>query len=96
MDSTGTKIDSQSHAHLDQEDQEWEQIEGNFTKPAVLHGRMKDEDWAGIIGFFHPFWYVAYQMIGDLANAIKAMQVEEEKGCCGQLYVPHKIDGQMP
>ena len=37
------------------EDEEWEKVESHVRGRAkgILQG---DEDWQGIIGFFHPFW----------------------------------------
>lgn len=40
-----------------QEDEEWEKVESSAGK-TVLEKSKRDGDWEGIIGFFHPFWYV--------------------------------------
>lgn len=39
------------------EEDDWEKIEGN-TRSTVTAEKRANEDWRGIIGFFHPFWYV--------------------------------------
>ena len=39
------------------EDDEWEKIESYGTASAI-NGGQADDDWEGIIGFFHPFWFV--------------------------------------
>jgi alpha-1,2-mannosyltransferase len=39
------------------EDEDWEEIEGSLVGSAVNGGKA-DTDWHGIVGFFHPFWYV--------------------------------------
>jgi alpha-1,2-mannosyltransferase len=42
---------------VDREDQDWERVEKNVIRSAP-NGLAVDDDWSGIIGFFHPFWYV--------------------------------------
>jgi alpha-1,2-mannosyltransferase len=34
---------------------DWEQVESSMTGSAV-NGARAEEDWRGIVGFFHPFW----------------------------------------
>lgn len=39
-------------------DDEWEKVESSASAP---NGEVpKDNDWAGIVGFFHPFWQVSF------------------------------------
>ena len=38
-------------------DEEWEQIE-SYTTDSSNNGEKGSKDWTGIIGFFHPFWFV--------------------------------------
>lgn len=37
------------------EDDEWEEVETSMVGSAVNGGKA-DQDWSGIVGFFHPFW----------------------------------------
>lgn len=39
------------------EDDDWEQVGGTPPSSAVK-GDQADSEWDGIVGFFHPFWYV--------------------------------------
>lgn len=39
------------------EDDDWERIESDNT-PSAKNGDRTDNDWEGIVGFFHPFWFV--------------------------------------
>ena len=36
---------------------EWEKI-GDATTPAAVNGDQEQSGWNGVIGLFHPFWYV--------------------------------------
>ena len=38
-------------------DDDWERID-SFGVGSAINGGPGDEDWEGIIGFFHPFWFV--------------------------------------
>ena len=37
------------------EDDDWEEIEG-YAAGTAANGGKADQDWKGIVGFFHPFW----------------------------------------
>lgn len=39
------------------EDEDWERVESDAASAAVKGVMHQDKDFAGIIGFFHPFWY---------------------------------------
>jgi len=39
------------------EDDEWEKVESVVTRTAA-NGGTPGKEWKGIVGFFHPFWYV--------------------------------------
>jgi alpha-1,2-mannosyltransferase len=39
------------------EDDDWEQVGNTPPGSAAKHGQV-DGEWDGIVGFFHPFWYV--------------------------------------
>jgi alpha-1,2-mannosyltransferase len=38
------------------EDEDWERVESYATGTAG-NGEKAEDEWEGIIGFFHPFWY---------------------------------------
>lgn len=39
------------------EDGGWEKVQA-YSASSVADGSKQAEDWSGIVGFFHPFWYV--------------------------------------
>ena len=39
------------------DDDDWEKVESYGAASAVNGGRAED-DWEGVVGFFHPFWFV--------------------------------------
>ena len=39
------------------EDDDWEQIE-SYGAASAKNGGQADDEWEGIVGFFHPFWCV--------------------------------------
>ena len=39
------------------EDDEWEKIE-SYGGASAINGGQAEDDWEGIVGFFHPFWFV--------------------------------------
>ena len=43
------------------DDGDWEKVEIN-TVGVAKDGSQGDQDWQGVIGFFHPFWYI-YQTL---------------------------------
>ena len=45
------------HSQRPAEDDDWEQVESYGAASAKNGGRAEDE-WEGIVGFFHPFWWV--------------------------------------
>ena len=40
----------------DADDDDWERVESHATATAENGGPLPGNDFAGIIGFFHPFW----------------------------------------
>lgn len=38
------------------EDEDWERVESHAANTAVKGEIRQDKDYAGVIGFFHPFW----------------------------------------
>ena len=42
---------------LDEEEDGWEKVD-TYVPVTVPNGGKSDENWSGVVGFFHPFWYV--------------------------------------
>lgn len=40
-----------------EEDGGWEKVQA-YSAASAPDGTKQSEDWSGIVGFFHPFWYV--------------------------------------
>ena len=40
------------------DDEDWEKVEQHLAGSATPEGKAEDE-WDGIVGFFHPFWWVS-------------------------------------
>ena len=45
------------------DDGDWEKVESYIGRTGNDAEKAEDDDWEGIIGFFHPFWYVLGIMI---------------------------------
>lgn len=41
------------------EDDDWERVE-SYAAGIAKNGEKADDDWQGVVGFFHPFWYVKH------------------------------------
>jgi alpha-1,2-mannosyltransferase len=41
------------------DDDEWEAVEA-YAVSSANNGETGEAEWDGIVGFFHPFWYVAF------------------------------------
>ena len=53
------EIENQTSRHASTtkvDDEDWERVESYVARSAANGGSMSDEEWEGIIGFFHPFW----------------------------------------
>lgn len=61
-------------------DESWESVDHAINSDIV-----KDETWDGIIGFFHPFWYVCvfWSEHSQNADIASVMPVVEERESCG-------------
>jgi len=53
------RFESESKRKPAKDDDEWEQVEASTVGSATNGGRA-DKEWSGVVGFFHPFWYVPY------------------------------------
>lgn len=52
-ESKGFEAEHEEKEH----DDDWEKV-GTAPTPSTTNGGKADTDWKGIVGFFHPFWYV--------------------------------------
>lgn len=43
------------------EDEDWEKVEG-YSVGTAPNGATAAEEWEGVVGFFHPFWYVPIRL----------------------------------
>jgi hypothetical protein len=84
---------NQHEPPVDREDQDWEKVEKNVVKSAP-NGLAVDDDWSGLVGFFHPFWCVLKFIVEISTDNILAMPEVEENEFFGQQYEQRKIDGQ--
>ena len=82
------------------EDEDWEKVEG-YSAGSAPNGATAAEEWEGVVGFFHPFWYVpgpsSPRERWDTADQIWrtiAMQEVVENECFGQRYERHNNGGQ--
>jgi len=49
------------------EDEDWEQVEGYGGGSAPNGDLPSYADWKGIVGFFHPFWFVSRVQVPGVA-----------------------------
>jgi alpha-1,2-mannosyltransferase len=47
------KVTQEKQSHSREVEDGWEKVEREGTAP---NGQVPQDDWEGIIGFFHPFW----------------------------------------
>lgn len=40
----------------DGEDEDWEKVD-SYSAGTAGNGELGQKEWAGVVGFFHPFWY---------------------------------------
>jgi alpha-1,2-mannosyltransferase len=66
-------------------DDEWENIDAHAVGTSG-NGEKGEKEWDGIVGFFHPFWYVrpwCEPLAFDEAHQFPAMLEEVAKECYG-------------
>lgn len=51
------KQEKRSQDSRSDEDGGWEKVQA-YSASSAADGSKQAEDWSGIVGFFHPFWYV--------------------------------------
>lgn len=79
------------------EDDDWEKIERSGVGCST-NGGQADNDWEGIMGFFHPFWFVKIQKSMEchtlmVRTVTLAAVVRESSGRPSEL---RRIDGLKP
>ncbi|KAL9115482.1 MAG: hypothetical protein Q9227_000803 [Pyrenula ochraceoflavens] len=74
------------------EDEDWEKVESYAAKFAANGGTMADEEWEGIIGFFHPFCNAGGGGERVLWAAIRATQIRWPKALCIVYSGDHDMD----
>lgn len=72
---------------------EWENVE-SYTVGSSQNGEKADIEWAGIVGFFHPFWYAPTTHRMPFLTLIATLVVAE-KEFFGQQYELHRNAGPM-
>lgn len=89
------KYDAQ-HGDEKRDGDDWEHVASTTTSSAV--GKEKvDRNWSGIVGFFHPFWYVVrvVMRVVSIADAHStAMQAVVASVSSGQPFEQRRNDGQ--
>jgi len=68
----------------------WEKIEKVGTAP---NGEVLPDDWAGVVGFFHPFWYVTPTFRSLLPADLCLATLEEVANVSFGLPSPRLRDG---
>ncbi|KAF2184349.1 glycosyltransferase family 4 protein [Zopfia rhizophila CBS 207.26] len=73
------------------EEDDWEEIEGSMVGSAV-NGAKADQDWNGIVGFFHPFCNAGGGGERVLWAAIRATQKRWPEAVCVVYTGDHDVD----
>lgn len=60
------------------EDEDWEKVDTSSSASSGTAGTRTSDDWNGIIGFFHPFWYVPslYTCLSKIEHRVATPEVE--------------------
>jgi hypothetical protein len=97
------KASSNSLGRNQAEDEDWEKVDssgpgGVNTTSSSDTDASGDDEWDGIIGFFHPFWYghSAFETFfpwNSLLTTFIVMQAEAANECFGRQYAQHKSAG---
>lgn len=86
------------------EDEDWEKVDTSSSSsgPAGNNSSSGNDDWEGIIGFFHPFWYVV-TLTGSIitttsleTDQIAATLAEAENVSSGKPSAQHRSGGPRP
>jgi alpha-1,2-mannosyltransferase len=56
VEADAQQLHSAPHASQKPEDEDWERVESYAVGTAVNGDTHQEKDYAGVIGFFHPFW----------------------------------------
>lgn len=103
------KVSTNSLSRNGAEDEDWEKVDSlgpagvqtaTSSDSSGSAGGIKNrnsDDWDGIIGFFHPFWYDHFPQHGNAsADFMAVMLVEVENVCFGKQCAQHRSAGQRP
>ncbi|KAF2272720.1 UDP-Glycosyltransferase/glycogen phosphorylase [Westerdykella ornata] len=71
---------------------EWEEVEGALVGSAANGEQAADQDWSGIIGFFHPFCNAGGGGERVLWEAIRATQLRRPEAICVVYTGDHDVD----
>ena len=86
-----------------EDEEDWEKVEGytgnnGLSASSSSTGTDEKSDWDGVVGFFHPFWYVYDPALACIvekpSDFEKAMLEEAVSGFCGQLLKRFKSNGR--
>lgn len=104
MDEENSKTTPESNADSKISSSDgWEKIQASSNEVKANPSEAKHKDWDGIIGFFHPFWYVIYA--GKLSSNFgftnsffvdSAMLVVVVNEYYGPRLEQHRLDGHEP
>jgi sulfur relay (sulfurtransferase) DsrC/TusE family protein len=76
------------------EDEDWERVE-SYAIGTSGNGERAEDEWEGVIGFFHPFWYEQNLCsAGQSLTKYIAMLVEVVNGSSGLLFRQLKSDSR--
>lgn len=97
------KASSNSLARGQAEDEDWEKVDssgpgGVNTTSSSDSDASGDDEWDGIIGFFHPFWYGrpvinTFYFLTSLLTTFTVMRAEAANECFGRQCAQHKSAG---
>lgn len=75
---------SEGDSKKGEEDDSWEKVQA-YPAAGTPDGNKLADDWAGVVGIFHPFWYVCYGdiMLRDLANNLQQCWRWRREGSLG-------------
>jgi hypothetical protein len=73
-----TRAFEAAHTATSKDDDDWEKIVPSPSGSAVIGGGAGAE-WNGIVGFFHPFWWVAKDMYVHSSSLTEAQQCRRRR-----------------
>jgi hypothetical protein len=82
MEEEERAFEQKNHGRTAGDDDEWETVEA-YAVGSANNGEMGEAEWDGIVGFFHPFWYVSSVTAGLRRLIGQAMLEAEARGFSG-------------